>query len=556
MVDFEAAHEAGAKWSPNAIGTRGYCSPQQQLSLVPTISDDLYGFGAILYYMLTGAEPSMAPNRPLFDRPAKLLNESCDSRLADIAAQCLHKTPEQRFPSMDSVVSLLSGITVSKLESTCVIRPSDADHPPNSARFLLMARRVGDTLCWVAEEDPKGIGLYWLSTHEYRSGLPYRNINMGSAGVVLALAELVDEFKDSRHVDTLEKGARSLTIASRFEGEVSNGLYVGSAGIGAALLRAGLVLKNQSLIDCSLEISRAIAHQDDATVSPDLFNGLAGSIRFHIALATYTGDRDELKSAMGIGDRLLSSAIAHDGNELCWRIPAGYGGLSGQSLYGYAHGAAGIADVLLDLYEASDCDRYLRAARAAANWIARGALQTLDDESGLDWPWASKNVASGGTWCHGAAGVGRFWLHAARTSLFPEAMDYALRCARMVAHGSRSLGPVQCHGLSGGIEYLLDVYQASHDKCHLRSALTLAHILETFAVEREDHLFWPSEQPTTFTPDFMVGYAGVATCLRRLAYPNERVHPLTVQGLGGVRAKRDESGPSADFSQTVSDSTR
>ena len=36
-----------------------------------------------------------------------------------------------------------------------------------------------------------------------------------------------------------------------------------------------------------------------------------------------------------------------------WRIPAGYGGLSGKSYLGYAHGAAGIADVLLDLYDAT-----------------------------------------------------------------------------------------------------------------------------------------------------------------------------------------------------------
>ncbi|HVA89955.1 MAG TPA: hypothetical protein VNL71_08925, partial [Chloroflexota bacterium] len=50
-------------------------------------------------------------------------------------------------------------------------------------------------------------------------------------------------------------------------------------------------------------------------------------------------------------------------------------------------------------------------------------------------------------------------------------------------------------------------------------AARLAKLLEAFAVERDGLIMFSSESPTIFTPDYMVGYAGVAACLLRLADP-------------------------------------
>jgi hypothetical protein len=65
--------------------------------------------------------------------------------------------------------------------------------------------------------------------------------------------------------------------------------------------------------------------------------------------------------------------------------------------------------------------------------------------------------------------------------------------------------------------------------------------MEAFAQERDGFLVWPSELPSMVTPDYMVGYAGVAACLLRLAAPDSRPHGLSRAGfryrapLGGER---------------------
>jgi lantibiotic modifying enzyme len=204
---------------------------------------------------------------------------------------------------------------------------------------------------------------------------------------------------------------------------------------------------------------------------------------------------------------------------VCWPIPEGFDGLSGAAYLGYAHGAAGIADVLLDLYEATDEPVFRRTALAAARWLASQALPALADGSGVAWPAESGGAAFAPMWCHGAAGIGRFFLHAARLDLLPGALDLARRAGRAVALGSRWANPTQCHGLAGNVEFLLDLARVTRDPADTAAAHDLGRLLDAWGVERDGRLVWPSEATTVVTPDFMVGYAGVAPVLLRLADP-------------------------------------
>ncbi|MGH2508455.1 MAG: hypothetical protein ACRDHZ_13805 [Ktedonobacteraceae bacterium] len=70
-----------------------------------------------------------------------------------------------------------------------------------------------------------------------------RHINAGSSGSLLALAEVVGAFNHANHRAVLEDGAHSLISESQEHISLLPGLYVGEAGVGAALLRAGQVLQ-------------------------------------------------------------------------------------------------------------------------------------------------------------------------------------------------------------------------------------------------------------------------------------------------------------------------
>jgi lantibiotic modifying enzyme len=262
-----------------------------------------------------------------------------------------------------------------------------------------------------------------------------------------------------------------------------------------------------------------------------LFNGSAGRLRFHLIMWDETRDPEDLAHAVAAGEHLLTTMIGADDGQHRWAIPSGYGAMSGQSYLGYAHGAAGIADVLLDLFEVAADARFLDAARGAARWLARLAVPALDDGAGLCWPPTEGSEPVAAYWCHGAAGIGRFWLHAASLDLVPGAAILAHRAVVTTARSVRWAGPTQCHGLSGAIELLLDAYQATGNSDHLVEARVLERLLQAFAHESNDQLVWPSESPNVITPDYNVGYAGVVSTLLRLSDPERRPHSLSRRGF-------------------------
>jgi lantibiotic modifying enzyme len=192
---------------------------------------------------------------------------------------------------------------------------------------------------------------------------------------------------------------------------------------------------------------------------------------------------------------------------------------------------AGIADALLDLYDAARQTRYRDIAIQAGWWIMAHGIKALDDGSGVNWPVQPGGDRTMAFWCHGAAGIGRFLLHLGEVTGLPEASRFAVEAARTIAHGIRWAGPTQCHGLAGNIEFLLDMYQVTGDAQHLADTRLLGRLLLAFAAERDGLLMYPSESSRVFTPDYMVGFAGVAVALLRLADPLHRPHQLSRKGF-------------------------
>ncbi len=532
LIDFELTRPAGdtrARWKGS--GTRGYMSPQQDSGQAVTISDDVYSFGALLYSLVTGAEPSYAPDAlALLDRRVEQLRPEVGEHLKAVIVRCLARDARERYSSMAEVSAALE--QARRQDISCAVPFGGEAHAEDApARYRELARRLLDTLCATALQPKKAQGLAWQSAHPISYGYLARDVNTGNGGVILALAELVEAFGDEheRGKEVLSEGARWLSTAPGGLSRPLPGLYVGEAGVGAALLRTGQVLRNSAWIAAAEERARLVASLPYG--SPDLFNGTAGRLRFHLLLWDETQEPEHLQAAIKCGEHLLATAIHNQDQEVSWVIPPDYDSLSGQIFTGYAHGAAGIADALLDLAEVTGDERFLRTVRGAGAWLERLAVPVLGDESGLNWPGVEGGAVGNAFWCHGAAGIGRFFLHAATSGVIPQGLHLAARAARTVARGTRAAGPTQCHGLAGNIEFLLDMYQASKDRAYLNEAGTLARLLEAFGRENDGKLVFSSELPNVFTPDYMVGYAGVALCLLRLSLPGQLPHQLSRAGF-------------------------
>ena len=534
LVDFELAQDRHDAREDGQFalgrGTRGYMSPQQAVGEVPAVADDVYSLGALLYLIATGAEPSFAPDpSSLLDRPIRLMNPALGPALSRVIRECLDHDPDRRFASPTAVATALADA----LETDSGGPPALGEEhnsdlaPAAEAEVLDLARRIGDLLCDGLPPITSNQGAARLHQAFFDEEQGSLDLNTGAGGAILALAELVAEFDDPVHREALWQGARWLTGAPRPAETRLPGLYVGEAGIAAALLRAGQVLGDADLIVAAEETGRSVASAPHT--SPDLFNGTAGRLRFHLWLWEETADRPHLDDAIAAGDHLLALADARAG-EVKWTIPAGYDRLSERTLTGYAHGAAGIGDVLLDLFETTGDGQLLEAARGVARWLERLAEPALEGDAGLNWPADENGRPTMAFWCHGAAGIARFLVHLGQVDDRSEAVELARAAALVVARGTRWSGVTQCHGLAGNLECLLDLYQATGEEIYLREAGSMARLVRAFAVERDGRLKVITDLNRS-NPGFSTGCAGVAACLLRLAHPLTRAHLLSLRGF-------------------------
>jgi serine/threonine protein kinase len=531
LIDFELAMRQGSR-TTKPHGTRGYMSPQQFACQPRQRADDIYSFGALLYLLVTGVEPSQAPNPfALLQRPLENLRPDVPSALAEIITRCLQAQPEARYASMREVRTALDSLAGEEDHVLPLNLPvSSITIPENKAHAREMARDVLNTLCHTATSAQDDESCPWKTTHTLANGYALRDINIGLAGTVLAFAGLVAEMASPEALHILSRSVGWLRSMPPHHDPPLPGLYVGEAGVGTALLCAGQVLGAQELIEAALECGKAVAKLPH--LSPDIMHGTAGRLLFHLFLWDTTGAQEQLAAALACGERLLGTAQAREPAEVCWTIPTEFGFFDADAYVGYAHGVAGIADALLDLFEATDDERFIPPIRGAAQWLQRLAIPVLADQSGLAWPAIeTRHLPSLPFWCHGATGVGRFFLHACQHSWLPDAMDIARRAAQSVIHLGKSGGPSLCHGLAGNCEFLLDMYQETRQLRYLEEARAFGSLLEAFAVEREGQRVFHGDQTDTFSPDYLVGYAGIALTFLRLSDPERIPYQLSRAGV-------------------------
>jgi Protein kinase domain len=103
LIDFDLARPVGTERPPGA-GTPGYTSPNCRAGGPVETADDAYALGAILYFLLTGAEPSRAPDVDrLLDRPPTLINPRIPPALLAVVERCLSQDSRERFRTASEV---------------------------------------------------------------------------------------------------------------------------------------------------------------------------------------------------------------------------------------------------------------------------------------------------------------------------------------------------------------------------------------------------------------------------------------------------------------------
>jgi lantibiotic modifying enzyme len=354
--------------------------------------------------------------------------------------------------------------------------------------------------------------------------LAYRSLGPdlygGTAGVGLVLAEVAAVTDDAGSRRTAVAALRhALGTADGLAPEQAAGFFTGPVGVAVAATRAGLLLDRPELLERGATLLRgAVSHARRAR-SDDLVAGRAGAVVGLLIAASMTPSPELAAQPVELGDALCDDVDARS-------RPDGRSGGERSIPTGLAHGAAGLAHALLELWTARRVDRHREAAQRAI-----ALEQTYFDPLAANWPDGRNGSGVAGatvsfvSWCHGAPGIGlartRAWRltgDLARRAEAERALEVTACWTRAAAGASRG-SYCLCHGLGGNAEIARDCADAagarSSDMRALAHEIAGAGLSEYHAPGRA----WPCGGPGGASPGLMTGLAGIARFYLRAARP-------------------------------------
>ena len=370
----------------------------------------------------------------------------------------------------------------------------------------------------------------------------------GTAGVAWFLGHLWRARGDPDLRRTAEGALRHALSAPGRDG----GLYVGPLGVALAAAEVGEMLGVSELAASGRELGGALAAKDGGAplAEAELLGGAAGRLAALLGLAARSADRGLLDLARSLGDQLVEAAAPAAAGR-CWPAPGGMADPQ-LGLCGLAHGAAGVAYALGELYAATGEPSYLEAARLACryerSWYASGLgwpdLRSPHPEEPAGAPWPSYPAY----WCHGAVGIGlqRLRMHELTGDRVALAeAGAALVAARSAARGALAAGAdgfaanfSLCHGLGGIVDLETEAAVVLDSPAHLDAARALA---AAGARGRDARGGWGcGVLGGGETGGLMLGLAGIGHCHLRL---HDRTVPSTGLLVRWPKGSRPEQSP-------------
>ncbi|MFE5492206.1 type 2 lanthipeptide synthetase LanM family protein [Streptomyces virginiae] len=384
-------------------------------------------------------------------------------------------------------------------------------------RMLDEAVRIGDEfVATMVESRHQGFPATWIAPQvmtaeqsQWSPGTLGYDLYGGSPGLALVLAGLARETGNDGYAEAAMKVLGPLEDQLRrgaMEGpKISVGGMTGLAGTVYAITTARRLLGTGGSMTAG-ELAGELAERAAPDAGCDFVSGMAGTLA--VCMVLHRDARDD-------EDRRLVEAAARSvaGTEAAMLkdLRSQYGRTTPYT--GYAHGAMGIAPVLLE-YGTLLGDP---EARDLGLGILSDVLDAYDAREG-DWPrgWGGTDRSYG--WCHGAPGMLLGALTAARHA--PGAIPRARmqRLAELTLQRGFGNNPTYCHGDLASAEILAMAEREQPGLLGGRLDADLYPRLFTDVVERYAQR---ADTKYAYTSSLLVGHAGFAWSILRHIAPDD-----------------------------------
>lgn len=380
------------------------------------------------------------------------------------------------------------------------------------------------------------------SAHAQPAVRPPATLYHGSTGIALFLAELRQVTNDPSFDYVIRGAIADAALWATHHDPADIGFFTGRLGVAYMLARSALALRDEELTQRAAQLAGPLLTGPITDQSYDVIGGAAGAIPAMLILATLLEDERWVARATELGHHLLREA-QYAAQGWWWRtgrlVAAQRAGMLGM-----AHGCAGIAHGLLELYAATGhlAFRYgaeqafayedARFRPADGNWpdvrhhdlyarlrTARGAAALRQQlQAGEQLALGTEQCAT--LWCHGAPGITLARLSAAailRDARHAAWAEVGVRATLATIHRQSNVS--LCHGLAGNCETLLSAAGALHVSQWADVARdALREQLTTWASQMA---YWPGGGEDLAPQDsIMLGDAGLGYTLLRLQDPS------------------------------------
>lgn len=356
--------------------------------------------------------------------------------------------------------------------------------------------------------EPQPDGVRWL-TKDYSNHMHYgASVYNGTAGIALFLADYGRTFAKPRAFE-LAEGALSWAETRTAD----DSLLMGASGVGMGWLRLSRA-KGTPFTERATAIGEGLAARPPGPAT-DYMIGAAGEIVFLLRLWQVSGTNAFLEAARGRALWLVDEAVDKGPDGWFWAVAPG----RERRYLGFGHGVAGIGYALALLQALAPDAAWLDALQGIAGTLAQWSRPNKD---GIEWPTLAEPGAPVDRcqWCHGAPGIGLFFVEAWRATQREEWLDVARKAGKTTYRaGDLRKNPCQCHGLSGNGDFLLELHRATGDAAWAKRAEEFAKRILGYARETPDGCAWQADTPDQTSPDFFCGAAGAGHFLLRLRDP-------------------------------------
>ncbi|GGD08952.1 lanthionine synthetase LanC family protein [Hyunsoonleella pacifica] len=504
LSDFELAYDLNnSSEHPFKGGTDGFMSLEQKENMEPKFEDDIYSVGAIITLIFTGLDPRRVLKGTLSQIKKRLLHlAGGDIEIVlDDLLNCFK--PSNDRPSLAYLKSKFKQIKfkeVSNKKSSFSITKQELTTSINNCISSIAHTVYTLDDLWFSETIDK-------SNHEQNNKASnktfYGSLNRGISGVLYVMAHAkISGFDITSNSKIIDKSISYLK--NNYDVNINKnllpGLHFGTAGIAVSIaycISSGILPRNNENLDF---IKKSLIRDLDWS---DYTHGAAGQGMACLKVMELIGFDKDVEMFLQKCYGYLKTKQEAQGY---WVIEEGVDGISGETMCGFAHGVAGIANFVLSYYKYSQNIEALVCAEKAAEWLYKNKI---DKETYYEWTFSETNQEIWNWWCHGATGIAIFFLNIYDITKKEKYLNVITKSLNAVNNKPNFPNLSLCHGLSGIGEILLHAYGITNNRSYPdRINWVLGVLLNSF-IKENNSMYWLTENPDYPTADFFVGNGGI-----------------------------------------------